>query len=78
MMTLETMDSCTTNRDGGVPVLRSYLRFNNGYARAAVVAVASAAIVTGLYKTYKHFTTPAVDAEGENTEANEANTEAVK
>ena len=67
-----------TKHEGGLPVLRSYLNFNNGYARAAVVVAATAAITAAVVKTYKHFTKPAANAtEGENVEANEANTEVV-
>jgi len=60
----------------GLPVLRSYLRFENGYARAAVVVAAVAGISAAIVKGYKHFTKPAADAtvEGENVEANEATT----
>lgn len=58
--------------------LHPYCR--NGYARAAVVTVAGAAVLAGItaavVKTYKHFTKPAADATEEaeeNAEANEAN-----
>lgn len=58
--------------------LHPYIR--NGYARAAVVTAAAAAVVTGVsvaaYKTYRYFRPAAQATEGENVEA-EANTEVV-
>lgn len=58
----------------GLPVFRSYLKFNNSYARAAVVIAATTAITAAVVKAYKHFTNPAAEATEGEVEANEANT----
>jgi len=65
---------------GGFPPFSTFNMYSrNPLAHAAVVAATVAGISAVAYKTYKHFTKPAVDAteESENVEAQQANTEVV-